>query len=49
MNKYKNKCPTLAVIKTIERYKFGGYTTKMWEEGKIQDDKTFVFSLDKKK
>lgn len=49
MNKCFGKCPTLAIIKTTNGYKFGGYTTQQWKEGKIKDNNAFVFSIDKKK
>ena len=48
INKVKNKCPTLAIIKTTKGIKFGGYTTQMWNEGEIKDNDAFVFSFDKK-
>ncbi len=49
INKCNGKCPTLAIIKTTNGYKFGGYTTQIWKEGEIQDNNAFVFSFDKKK
>jgi hypothetical protein len=49
MNKCNGKCPTLAVIKTINGYVFGGYTTQMWKEGEVKDNNAFVFSIDKKR
>ena len=49
MNKCNGKCPTLAVIKTTNGYIFGGYTTKQWNGGEVQDKNAFVFSIDKKK
>ena len=49
MNKCNGKCPTLAIIKTTNGYKFGGYTTQIWKEGEIKDNNAFVFSLDNKK
>ena len=48
-NKCAGKKPTYAIIKTKKGYKFGGYTTKLWEGGQIKDDNAFVFSLNKKK
>ena len=49
LNKCKDKCPTLSIIKTTNGYKFGGYTTQLWKEGQIKDNEAFVFSLNKKK
>ena len=49
MDKCNGKCPTLAVIKTTNGYVFGGYTTQMWKQGKVQDNNAFVFSIDKKR
>ena len=49
MNKCKGKCPTLAVIKTTNGYKFGGYTTQLWIEDQVKDQNAFMFSIDKKK
>lgn len=50
---FQDKCggkkPTYAIIKTKKGYKFGGYTTEYWKEGKIKDNNAFVFSLNKKK
>ena len=49
MNKCNGKCPTSAIIKINNGYKFGGYTTQIWKEGEIKDNNAFVFSLDNKK
>ena len=49
MDKCSGKCPTLAVIKTTKGNIFGGYTTQLWKQGKVQDRNAFVFSIDKKK
>ena len=49
MDKCSGKCPTLAVIKTTKGNIFGGYTTQLWKQGKVQDCNAFVFSIDKKK
>ena len=49
LNKVSGKSPTLAVIKTINGYSFGGYTTQEWKNGEVKDDNAFVFSIDKKK
>ena len=50
---FQDKCggkkPTYAIIKTKKGYKFGGYTTECWKQGKIKDNNAFVFSLNKKK
>lgn len=47
----KDISPTISIFKTNEAL-FGGYTTKSWigsDEEHIQDDKAFLFSLDKNK
>ena len=49
LNKCNGKCPTLSVIKTINGYIFGGYTTQLWKEGQIKIQNAFVFSINKKK
>ena len=49
MDKCSGKCPTLSVIKTTKGNIFGGYTTQLWNQGKVQDRNAFVFSIDKKK
>ena len=49
MDKCSGKCPTLSVIKTTKGNIFGGYTTQLWKQGKVQDRNAFVFSIDKKK
>ena len=47
--KCKNKCPTILFFKTTKGARFGGFTTKFWpENGYMEDEKSFVFSLDKK-
>ena len=47
--KRKNKCPTILFFKTTKGVRFGGFTTKYWpENGFMKDEKSFVFSLDKK-
>ena len=44
------KCPIIIFIKTTNGYRFGGFTTQFWpNSGSLKDDKSFVFSLDKKK
>ena len=49
INKCANKCPTILFVKTTNGYRFGGYTTKLWTKSNyVNDDKCFVFSLDKK-
>ena len=49
INKCNGKSPTLVVIKTTKGKIFGGYTTQLWKEGKVEDKNAFVFSIDKKK
>ena len=49
MDKCNGKYPTLALIKTTKGNIFGGYTTQLWKQGKVQDRNAFVFSIDKKK
>ena len=48
--KCKNKCPTILFFKTTNGVRFGGFTTLLWTENSnfIKDEKSFVFSLDKK-
>ena len=47
--KRKNKCPTILFFKTTKGVRFDGFTTKYWpENGFMTDEKSFVFSLDKK-
>ena len=49
INKCANKCPTILFVKTTNGYRFGGYTTKLWTKSNyVKDDKSFLFSLDKK-
>ena len=49
-NKCGKKCPIIVFIKTINGYRFGGYTSQIWPlSGKYgKDDKSFLFSLDLK-
>ena len=48
--KVKNKYPTIVFVKTTKNVTFGGFTSVSWpEEDKKKDDKSFIFSLDKKK
>ncbi len=43
------KCPIIIFIKITNGYRFGGFTTQLWpNSGTLKDDKSFVFSLDKK-
>lgn len=49
INKVNGKSPTYAIIETTKGYKFGGYTTKLWKQGKIEDNDAFVFSVNNKK
>ena len=47
--KCKNKCPTILFFKTTNGARFGGFTTQFWpENNQNEDEKSFVFSLDKK-
>jgi len=47
--KCNNKCPTILFFKTTKGVRFGGFTTKFWEKSNfMKDEKSFVFSLDKK-
>ena len=44
-----NKCPTILFFKTTNGARFGGFTTQFWSKlGDVKDEKSFVFSLDKK-
>ena len=48
--KFKNKNPTMIFVKTTENLRFWGYTSVNWPEKDFnKDDKSFLFSLDKKK
>ena len=44
------KRPTILFFKTTKGARFGGFTTQFWklEAGCIGDDKSFVFSLDRR-
>ena len=43
------KCPLILFFKTTNGSRFGGFTTQIWpNDGKKEDGKSFVFSLDKK-
>ena len=46
-----NISPTLVLVETPEKRKFGGYTTCVWSstKGGKKDGKTFLFSFDEKK
>ena len=47
--KCEQKCPTILFFKTTNGARFGGFTTKFWSNlGVAKDEKSFVFSLDKK-
>ncbi len=50
-NEVKNRFPTLIIVKSKTGYKFGGYTTKIWEQTSDykKDEYSFLFSLDNKK
>ena len=48
--KCKTKYPTMVFVKTTENLRFGGFTNVSWPESNYNwDDKSFLFSLDKKK
>ena len=49
INKCNGKCPTLAIIKTTNGYKFGGYTTQIWKADETKDNNAFVLHLIKGK
>ena len=49
--KCEKKSPTILFFKTTNGARFGGYATKFWNESKegiIEDNKSFLFSLDRK-
>ena len=47
--KCKKKAPTILFFKTTKGARFGGYTTQIWPtNGKSKDEKSFLFSLNKK-
>ena len=46
INKCDGKSPTLAIIKTTNGYKFGGYTTQIWKADETKDNNAFVLSFD---
>ena len=47
--KCENKCPTILFFKTTNGVRFGGFTTQFWRaSGYVKDEKSFLFSLDKK-
>ena len=48
--KCANKCPTIHFFKTTNGARFGGFTTQFWPKSGhyMKDEKSFVFSLDKK-
>ena len=46
-NKCENQSPTLVIIKTEKGIIFGGYASSPWKEnGSIQDNNSFIFSID---
>ena len=46
-NKCENQSPTLVIIKTDKGIIFGGYASSPWKEkGPIQDNNSFIFSID---
>jgi len=47
--KCEKKCPTILFFKTTNGARFGDFTTQFWSKiGNLKDEKSFVFSLDKK-
>jgi len=45
-----NKSPTMVFVKTTDNLRFGGFTSVTWPEKNYNtDEKSFLFSLDKKK
>ena len=47
--KCEKKAPTILFFKTTKGARFGGYTTQIWPtRGKSKDEKSFLFSLNKK-
>ena len=49
IDKCSKVCPIIIFIKTNEGLRFGGFTSKIWLKEQLQnDDKCFLFSLDKK-
>ena len=51
-NKCSGKYPTVVFVKTTKGRRFGGYSSVPWQDlkgGNIEDKKSFIFSLDKKK
>ena len=49
INKCANKCPIIVFVKTTNGFRFGGFTSKLWNNGSyVNDSKCFLFSLDKK-
>ena len=51
-NKCSGKYPTVVFVETTKGHKFGGYSSIPWENlngGFKEDEKNFIFSLDKKK
>jgi len=49
-DKCSGKYPTIVFVKTTKGRRFGGYSSIPWENiGTIEDNNSFIFSLDKKK
>ena len=51
-NKCSGKYPTIVFVKTTKGRRFGGYSSIPWKNannGYIEDNNSFIFSLDKKK
>jgi hypothetical protein len=45
-----NKSPTMIFVKTTDNFRFGGYTSVTWPlHDKKKDEKSFLFSIDKKR
>ena len=48
-SKCAKKCPTMVFVKTTNGYRFGGFTTVLWNNQSYgKDNKAFLFSLDRK-
>ena len=49
--KVANKSPTILIVKSLNGYRFGGYSSVFWKNDShwYKDDESFIFSLDSKK
>ena len=49
--KVANKSPTILIIKSLNGYRFGGYSSVFWKNDGVwyKNDESFIFSLDSKK